>query len=92
MRCSEKTRETSRYEYPADTPAGATTIKLLHSGWGGKYVGQAQLLYNAIGLLDKAFGSMVPAGIFYDDALAQFNSARPHAPHPSSACFCAAGR
>lgn len=86
--CSEKTRETSRYEYPADAPSGAGTIKLLHSGWAGKYVGQAQLQYNAIGLLNEAAGQMVPTGIFFDDALSPFNSAlldRP--PHPS-ARFC----
>lgn len=76
--CSEKSRETSRYEYPYDAPTGAGTIKLMHSGWAGKYVGQALLQYNpATLLLNQAFGSMVPTGVFFDDALMAFSSGPP---------------
>eukprot|EP00892_Ulva_mutabilis_P007896 jgi/Ulvmu1/5479/UM023_0015.1 len=70
--CDEKTRETSRYEYPADAPSGAGLIKLLHAGWAGKYVGQALLQYNANLILTQAVGSMQPAGLFFDDALSGF--------------------
>ena len=62
--CSEKTRETSRYEYPADGPSGASAVKLMHSGWAGKYAGQAQLQYNPMYLLSAAAGRMVPMGLF----------------------------
>lgn len=72
---SEKTRETSRYEYPADAPSGAGNIKLMHAGWAGKYVGQALLQYNANLILTTAIGSMQPAGLFFDDALAAFQGA-----------------
>lgn len=39
----------------------------MHSGWAGKYAGQATMSYSAAGQLAGANGVMVPMGRFYQD-------------------------